>query len=746
MNISCIQSKIVLAICSLFFVQNIFSQIPAQNNPVLQAVKIERPIKLTGKLDDTTWCITVPVELNFEFFPGDNTPAPQKTFVKVLYSENTLYFGFECFDSNPQEIRANITERDNIFQDDFVIVCIDTYGNSESSYELAVNPYGIQGDLLATADGEDPSIDLIWYSKASINRQGWTAEMAIPFSSLSFPDKKEQNWRINIFRIIPRDSRTKVSWMPINRNIPSFMAQAGYLERLENIKIDNSFELLPYVIGQRSGNLVDYEDPDSGFKLSPVEGRIGGGIKYFPNPAFSLDVVLNPDFSQIESDADQIDINTTFALYYEEKRPFFLVGRELLQTPVYYSRSINNPLAAGRIIGRTGSFAYLYLTAYDRNTIIDVPGEERDNVVSTSLNSLVNIGKFRYNLGDESYIGGIVLARNLSGGHNYVAGIDWNYKFWNNWYFAGEGYLTSTTELNDTILSEVNRNFGTTGFTAKFDGEEYSGEGIHSVLSHAERNYLFYFILNNFSPTFQTYNGLLSNVGYRQVYMEHTLIFYPEYSLIDKGDIGFASSLRFNFDNVKKEQVVEPYFSFTLKGQTDVTVSYLLVNDERFAGTFFRNINRFIFTFNSRPLNEISLELNGSVGKFIYRTITPGMGWGHNLSTNVMLKPTNNLNISFSYVRSRLTDILNKELFFDGNIYRLVGIFQYSPEIFFRTIFQFNSFGKTFQFYPLFSYKLNAFTVFYAGATGLYVDYGEETGIRNTDRQYFIKLQYLITI
>lgn len=746
MNIACTPSNIVFVFFSLICIQNIFSQTTFCDKSVLQTTKLNKPIKLTGRLEDPAWSAAVPVEMNYEFFPGDNMPAPQKTLVKALYDENTIYFGFECFDSSPQDIRANVTDRDNIFQDDFVIICIDTYGNYESSYELAVNPYGIQGDLLATADGEDPSVDLIWKANASINSYGWTVEVAIPFSSLNFPNKEKQNWRINIFRIIPRGSRTKTSWVPINRSIPSFMVQAGYLKGLENIEAGSSIELLPYAIGQKIGNLDNYDDPNSGFKFSPIEGRVGGGIKYSPSPNFSLDAVVNPDFSQIESDADQIDINTTFALYYEEKRPFFLRGKELLQTPVYYSRSINNPLATGRIIGKSGSFAYLYLTAYDRNTVIDIPGEERSNTVSTSQNSLVNIGRLRFNLGDESYIGGIVLARNLSGGSNYVAGIDWNYKFWNNWYFAGEGYLSSTKELYDTTLVDSDRNFGSTGFTAKLDGEKYSGNGVHLVLSHADSKYLFYFIINNFSPTFQTYNGLFSPVGYRQVYMEHALIFYPEISFVDKGDIGFSTSLRFNFENVKKEQVVEPYFGIFLKGQTSVTVSYLLVNDEKFTGTFFKNINRLNLALSSSPLNEISLELNGSVGKFIYHCSTPSIGRGHNFSADIILKPTSKLNITLSYVRSRLSDAGSDELFFDGNIYRLVGIYQFVPEIFLRTIFQYNSFNKTFQFYPLFSYRLNAFTALYAGVTGVYVDYSEGIGVRNTNQQYFIKLQYLITI
>lgn len=722
------------------------AKVKPDENSTIHAKHLTAPIKLTGKLDDPAWLQAEPVELKYEINPGDNSPAVQKTIVRVLYDDNNIYFGFQCFDTNPKEIRANITDRDKIFQDDFVLVGIDTYGNFERSYELVVNPFGIQGDLLATSGGEDASMDYIWRAAASINDTGWTAEMAVPFSSLSFPNSKEQNWRINLVRTLPRSSRTQDSWMRIDRNVPGFMTQAGYLEGLENIHPGGSIEILPYAIGQKMGSLNDYEDPNSGFKFNPIEGRVGGGIKYSPSPNFALDAVINPDFSQIESDADQISVNTTFALDYEEKRPFFLLGRELLQTPMYYSRSINDPLAAGRITGKSGAFTYLYMTAYDRNTIIDVPGEERSNTVSSSLKSFVNIGRLRYDLGDESYLGGMILTRNLSGGSNYVAGFDWKYKFLGNWYFLGEGFLSRTNELNDTTLLDTDRKFGSSGYTAKFDGEKYSGSGIHLELNHSEKSYNFNLVLNNFSPTYQTYNGLFSLVGYRQIAMGHEFVFYPENSFMDRGEIGFSSYLQFNFDNIKKEQVLQPYVSATLKGQTNINVSYLLVNDERFAGVYFKNINRASVYISTQPMNEISLYANASFGKFIYRSDEPKMGKGHNLYAGFTLKPTSQLSLDFSYTRAGLSDADTDTLFFDGNIFRLVGIYQFSPELFFRTILQYNSFDKSFQLYPLFSYKLNAFTTFFAGATSGYLNYSNPEGIVNTDQQYFLKVQYLLGI
>ena len=499
----------------LLFSFTLIGQTVPQGKSSIKAVRIDDEIELNGKLDNPIWLKAEPVELNYEVSPGDNIPAPQKTLVYALYDEKNLYFGFRCFDSNPEQIRANITDRDNIFQDDYVIVILDTYGDYQRSYELVVNPYGIKGDLMRAGDNEDDSFDMIWDAAASKNNSGWTAEMAIPFSSLNFSGKKEQTWTLAVMRNIPRGSRTQVSWTPIQRGIPSLMSQAGILEGLSDINSGGSVELLPYLMGQKSGVLSEQSNPNSGIKYGDIIGRFGGGIKYSPSANFTLDAVINPDFSQIESDAAQISVNTTFALNYEEKRPFFLTGKELLPGRIYYSRSINDPLLAGRIMGKSGALTYLYMGAQDRNTVFVVPGEDNSNTVATTMKSIANIGRIRYDFGDEKYIGALLSARNMDEGHNYLVGVDWRYKFWENWYFTGSGYLSQTSELNDTQLFSSGRIFTDSEYNAAFNGEEYKGTGLGLQINHSGRAYNFSVSYNDFSPTFQTYNGQYTSVGNR---------------------------------------------------------------------------------------------------------------------------------------------------------------------------------------------------------------------------------------
>jgi len=710
---------------------------------IFEAIPVKEAIQVDGKLDDAAWRDAHPVWLAYEFDPGENSPAPQKTEARALYDRQNLYLGFRCFDTRPVEIRANISDRDKIFQDDYLIVSIDTYGDFQRAYEFAVNPFGIQGDLLATLNGEDVDFDLIWHAAAARNDSGWTAEMAIPFKSLRFPNRPEQTWLMHIVRNYPRASRYRLSWMPIDRNNPSFFSQAGLLQGLRDIAAPGGIEVLPYAMGQQADGLVDAGDPHSRWRNHPPQGRIGAGLQYAPGPNFSLDAVINPDFSQIESDAGQISVNTTFALDYPEKRPFFLIGQELLQTPMYYSRSINNPSVAGRIIGKNSSLSYLYMGAWDRNTSFIIPGEESSDTVPSDIPSAVNIGRLRYDLGNESYIGGMLFGRDLSGGHNYLLGFDWNYHFRQRWYFSGESFLTHTRELNDTTLFQSFRPLGHSGHDAGFNGEQYYGAGSHAVLFYGSRSYNFQVVYNDFSPTYQTYNGMFPSVDYRQAYMEQVYKLYPNKWYLDRVQFYLAGNLQYNHLNVHKEQYLQPGVSLTLKGQTTMDISLLQLYDERFNGTLFKDIDKVLLTFSTRPSNAISLTVESLTGDFIYRSSTPELGKGRTLEIGLNLKPTSRLNGSFSWSSASLRDIDSARKFYDGYILRSLLVYQFSPAMFIRAIIEYNSFAKSYDVYPLFSYKLSAFTTFFAGMTNSYYEFGSPAGIRITDRQYFVKMQYL---
>lgn len=713
--------------------------------PSIQAVRINEELQLTGKLEDPHWTLTQPVEIKYEIEIGDNAPTPQKTTAKILYNAEFIYFGFECSDTNPAEIRAHITDRDRMGQDDFVVVILDTYGDSQRSYEFLANPFGIQADLLRSGNNEDESFDAIWYSKGHVNDHGWTVEMAIPFKSLRYPSKAEQTWIVLLGRVYPRASRMIFSWTKIDKNNPCLPCQGGFLTGITGIESTTALELLPFATGSTSGSLRDTDDPSSPFENSSMKGRVGGGIKYAPDPGFVIEGVVNPDFSQVESDAGQISVNSTFALFYQEKRPFFVEGSDLFRnrTNTFYSRTINNPLAAAKITGKTGSLSLSYLAASDRNTPYIVPGEEQSSFVSSSIQSFSNIARARYDLGQESFVGAKLTTRNSPSAHNYVGGIDWSYFFGGNYYFRGEGFYTDTKEVSDLDLLSADRTLGSTGHDAAFNGESYTGSSLRVELLRNARDYSFNVGYDELSPTFQAQHGFVARTNIRRVRFNQDYTFYFTGSFLDRANVFTDMGLQFNFDGLRKERWMVMGGNLLLKSQTNINGGVLVLNQENFKRVYFPDIPRVFLNVFSNASSSLSGGFYAEVGRFIYRSDTPEMGSGHNVGMDLAVRPTNKLRVDLSYSRARLSSAATGKLFYDGYIVRTIASYQFSPEFFLRTIGQYNSFDRAIEFYPLVSYKLNPFTIFYAGSTHSLSNFDEPYGFTQTSRQYFVKIQYL---
>ncbi|MDE3056738.1 MAG: carbohydrate binding family 9 domain-containing protein [Bacteroidota bacterium] len=713
---------------------------------VIDAIKISRDIKLNGTLSDPLWKTASPVELNFEIQPGDNTPARQKTLVYVLYNSDYIYCGFNCSDSSAKLIRAHITDRDNAFDDDFVGILLDTYGTMQDGYEFFENPYAIQMDAMRTGNNEDFSFDCIWYSAAHVNDTGWTAEVAIPFKSLRFPSISAQHWILNLVRNMPRDSRYQMTWTTIDRNNPCIFCQSGTIDGINGIETSNNIELLPYVMGLQSSSLNNSDDPFSGFANGPITGRIGAGVKYAPSSSFVLAGVVNPDFSQIESDATQISINNTFAIFYPEKRPFFLEGANLYSTAasIFYSRMINDPLASVKLSEKAGSFSLAYLGAEDRESPFIIPGEEGSDFVSSNMKSWSNVVRGKYNLGKESFIGGLVTTRNFANAHNYVGTVDWNILFAENFYFTGQAGVTDTKEINDPSLFSSGRHFGSTSHTATFDGESYSGSGFQTDISRNARDYSFDLNLVSVTPTFQAQDGFITQNDFRQINVWQGYMMYFDNSFIEKIQPQIISGASFNNDDGTRKSEWGAIDVWTqLKAQTQLWVKYYPVQEEFFHSVRFRKLYRTEAGLYSAPSKALQINLWAQVGRLLYHEDTPELGRGYNTSAEVTVKPTDRFSFDFTYAHSRLWSFYTNELFFDGYISRVVTVYQFTPELFVRLISQYDGFAKQLQIDPLFSFKLNPFTVFYAGSAHNLTDFGDQFGIRQTARQFFIKLQYL---
>lgn len=717
----------------------------------VQPMRISEDFDISAELDHPAWEKAPTVFISHQVQPNDDVRAKVETRVKLLYSNKNLYVGFICDDPNPDNIRANISDRDSGFGDDFVGIFIDPFNNNQHAYELFVNPLGIQMDGMRTGNSEDMNFDMLWYSDGELTDSGYRAVMKIPFKSLNFPESDVQDWSIQFLRNYPRNNRYQFTWSDVKLNNPCLICQNGMLTGMQNVENSRTVEIIPYGMGYQSSALSESGNPSSGLDHGPVKGRFGGSISYSPSSTSSLNAVVNPDFSQVETDAAQISANETFALFFPEKRPFFMRGSELFSTPenLFYSRTINRPLAAGKYTRQNDRFSIAFLTAYDRNAPFIVPGLYGSSQVRTDIEAYNNILRTKYNFGSESYIGGLLTTRNQQDAHNYVGSVDWRLQLADQYYLTGQMAYSDTREIDEPTLFDSQRTFGNSSYDAAFNGQQYGGTLLTTEFSRQAKHYSFSFSYESFSPTFQSQPGFINSVDRRQFEGSQSVSYYPDLDWISRGSFSLDGAWRYDFAGQFQERYLFARWSNSFEGQTNLTLSFLPLNDERFRGEFFTSMNRMMINARTNPMDGLSFGGHLDFGKYVYRAENPQLGEGYNISAYATVKPTSRLELNLNYRYSTLSSKASGQKFFSGDIYRMTGRYNFTKNLFSRLIAQYNSFNEQIQIYPLLYYKLNPFTKFYIGMTD-YLNHFNQSGpngfrgYRETDRQFFIKFQYLI--
>ncbi|RYJ52788.1 hydrolase [Flavobacterium petrolei] len=322
-----------LLLCFLFISVFGYSQ-----KKTLQTKFISEKIEIDGNLNEPIWQ-SAAVAADFIMFEPDNgkaIPENKRTEVKVLYDNDAIYIGAMMYDDNPDKILREITQRDNFGTSDIFGVFINGFNDGQQDFQFFVNAADGQADCITTdTNGEDYSWDAVWKSKAVITAKGWIVEMRIPYAALRFSGENKQTWGLNFFREIRRD-RQKFTWNFIDSKLGTFTQQTGVLEGIENIKPPTRLFLLPYS--------SFYVNADSRQK---TYGTLKGGLdlKYGINDAFTLDMILVPDFGQTKYD-DQILNLGPFEQQFNENRPFFTEGTDLFSKGnLVYSRRIGgNPI------------------------------------------------------------------------------------------------------------------------------------------------------------------------------------------------------------------------------------------------------------------------------------------------------------------------------------------------------------------------------------------------------------------
>ncbi|MBA4377989.1 MAG: hypothetical protein C0395_04955 [Gemmatimonas sp.] len=718
-------------------------------HPQLETSRAAGPIAIDGVLDDPGWQ-GIPRAENFaEHSPGDQVRPPVDTHAMITYDDDHLYIAYVCRD-DPALVRASLSERDNIWSDDYVITAIDTYGDQTWAYEIACNPLGVQGDLLWSANaGEDMSYNMVFASAGRVTGEGWQVELAIPWSSLRFPNRDEQVWRVDFWRNHPRAVRGQYSWAAYDRDESSWPSQWGTIAGIRGVEPGKGIELLPSQVFTQAGSRRG-----DGFDNDPVLGQASLGARANLSSSFTVEGTINPDFSQIESDAAQIDVNTTLALFFPEQRPFFQEGSDLFNTffNAVYTRTINDPLFAAKVTGRPGSTSVAYLVARDEVSPFILPFEDVSAYIAGGR-STSNILRVQQALGDGASVGVLATDRRIDGGGaGSLGGIDGRVRFTPSLQFEWQALASRTEEPDDQALTDglEGLTFDNGARTAVFDGETYEGLGIYSSLEYNDRLWDFDVDYWSHSPTFRADNGFIRRNNRREAVASASRVFrYEDSRLLEWIQPHVNAGRAWTMADERKDEWIWAGVGARLRqSQLFCQLSHMKSN-ELFGGIWFDGIDATEFNLQAVPSSALQGGLELSHGHRIARRELV-MGRESNATLWFDLRPADRLLAEVFWRWTQSVDDETEAMLFKGYILRSRLGVQVSRELSLRLVLQYDDFDQTWEADPLVTYRLNPFSIFYVGSTRDYAPLDpEHDGVRDwrlTDRQYFMKLQYLFQI
>ena len=478
--------------------------------------KISEPMTIDGKLDEAIWKQAAVFKDFFQTSPGYNLAPSKPTEVYVMYDEKNLYVGFKCWDEK-DKIRATVAKRDDVFNEDNVRMWLDTYDDQRRAYVIGFNPLGIQQDGIFTeGQGADYSVDIVMESKGVIEDWGWSVEAKIPFKSLRYSAGKGKLWGFSVARNIDRLNDELDQWTPDDRNVSGLLVKHGKIGGLDGIKSERTLEIVPSVTLSETGerqrtaplstarnngfdpifNPFGFQDP-SRFVNGGIKKDLGVNLKYTITPNVTLDAAVNPDYAEIEADAPVVQANQRFPIYFDEKRPFFLEGKDIFDSPLqpFYSRTIIDPDLAAKLTGKIGKDSFGLLVASD-NAPGNYSKDEREDLRECQQsrltgdpnrrcfieefldkNALFSVLRLKHDIGKNNNVGFFATSRIFPHNRNFVGGFDGTFK------------LDPKTVLTFQVLGTHSRkNF----YNPNEDSSAYrtgNGLGYYFNLDYTAKNY-----------------------------------------------------------------------------------------------------------------------------------------------------------------------------------------------------------------------------------------------------------------
>ena len=706
---------------------------------------------IDGIISDDEWNNAIEVDLDYEVNPGNNISPKEKTKVFIVYSDTHLYIGFKAY-ANPKEVRASIRSRDDfgMISDDFVVVAFDTYGDSRNNYLLLANPFGSQLDARAInaitdEDRYDINFNVDYETKGKIVSDGFEIEFKIPFASLPFPNGDNQEWNFNFRRNTFRDGiPIELRSQPFDRTAPCQICQTTDKLILKDIKIEKRVEFLPYVAGNVTGKKETIIDQINYEKFNP---NLGLGINLDLSKNSSLEITLNPDFSQVEADVTQIDVNSSVALEYPERRPYFNRGTDIVQytTGAFYSRSINNPLISTKLISQGKKERVFFLTALDQNSVYQIAGEDR-SYLGQGDESFVNVLRYQRLINKNSRLGLLTTNRYYkNGGYGNLLGTDGWFLLSDKLRFTYELFLNFNKEPNADWIDSNDNIFGR---TVTLDNQTFTGKSINIQLYRNTEKWMSYLTYRDFSPNFQADVGFIVKNNRKWGTLYHAYQTFPNKPALQYFSIGTKADILYTYEDYLKTISVDGILSIKTLFNTEINYTHDRDIFKNFLGRDYRNLPSNRFQVRSSPNESLAINLNLTFGRDLaYNEENPEIGREFNFYFMPAIQLSNKLRISPSIRYARLRYMNNDNYYYNGSISRFSIRYQFNNFFNVRIVSEYNTFSERFFIQPLIQWNPNPSTVFYIGGNQNSLnDFNDDmySIFRVDQTQIFLKFQYLI--
>jgi hypothetical protein len=755
--------------------------------PLSKIPRVHRAPKLEDFLEDRPREAELTVTDFRQNAPGDGTPATESTTAYLSYDDKNLYAVFLCRDE-AGAVRAHLSKREASDQDDGVGVLLDTFRDFHRAYYFYSNPLGVQTDAIYTeGQGYDFSFDTLWDNAGRVRNDGYIVFFSIPFKSLRFSHAPEQTWGVALYRVILRKSEYDY-WPYVTQRVEGLTQQFAPVAGLENVSPGRNIQLIPYGL-LASDHFLNQPAPVNGPGMTPppsfmdrFEHRAGLDAKFVAKDSLTFDLTLNPDFSQVESDDPQVTINQRFAVFFPEKRPFFIENAGFFGTPInlFFSRQIADPQFGSRMTGKLGNWTLGSLAIDDRQPGLGfTSGPYSTRAADTVLRVMREFGK-------QSYIGAFFSSRNFADTSNRIASLDARLKFSKNWVVDVQGVHSWTRQ-------DLNAGQNCLSFASSNSNiASQQGNALWADASYTGRHFAFSTNYNDFSPNFCTELGFVNRIDIRQNNAFGGYFWRPDNSkIVDFGPTA-SETVDWNHKDILQDWQAALGFQVDLRKQTTFSISRGEAY-ELFDGIGFRKHST-SFLVATQPYKWISFSARYTAGiaeNFFPAPslvpFQPFLGNTKRINFGFTLRPSSRLRLDETLIYYRLgtragwttPPFSPGQSVFNNYLNRAKLNYQFTKELSLRLILDYNatiantqlfdlqrSLGgfdainephapaKQFTADVLFTYLLHPGTAVYVGYNNAYTDLtlrGVPPSVNvlgapnnSTSRLFFVKLSYLL--